>query len=488
MFEWFEKTAPIKTKFACLMWIQFALGSLSVITGKFDAMALTSAWVSTALAAGFFLLSTYVLYTAAQLISRPYVAMVERVEGLANGDTASPIHFTEYGDCVGRMSRAMTKFRDNMVDIEKARVSQQAVVETVSGALKALANNRLDCQIRQPLPDGYEELRRDFNAAVDSLAGAIAAVHRSANSVLSGSSEIRSASDDLAHRNEQQAASLEETAAAMNQVTDGVKETARSAGEVQKSIVEAHHEASEGGAVVARAVEAMAGIERSAQEISQIIGVIDGIAFQTNLLALNAGVEAARAGDAGKGFAVVANEVRALAQRSADAAKDIKGLITTSTVQVGSGVTLVGETGTLLGRIVTRVGDINGLIGDIATNAEQQASSLDMVNSAVGEMDRVTQQNAAMVEQSTAAARSLADEARQLADIVARLGASGGGGISSGSSYSAPRSADFSEPTPFIRPAAARAHAAPPPAAHGNLALKSTGGSWDGGGDDWSEF
>ena len=323
--------------------------------------------------------------------------------------------------------------------------------------------------------------------AVDSLAAAISDVHRSANSVLSGSSEIRSASDDLARRNEQQAASLEETAAAMNQVTDGVKETARSAGEVQKSITEAHEEASEGGAVVARAVEAMAGIERSAQEISQIIGVIDGIAFQTNLLALNAGVEAARAGDAGKGFAVVANEVRALAQRSADAAKDIKALISTSTVQVGSGVTLVGETGTLLGRIVTRVGEINEVIGDIATNADQQASNLDMVNSAVGEMDRVTQKNAAMVEQSTAAARSLADEARQLADIVARFGASGGGGSSfsanPSSGFTAHRPAEMVEPTPFIRPAA-RAQASAPPAVHGNLALKSA----CSGGDDWSEF
>ena len=487
MFEWFEKTAPIKAKFKALMIVQFILGSLSVLSGKLHAMGIADQWLSISLAITFFLLSTAMLFKASRLIIRPYVAMVERVEGLANGDTASPIRFIEYQDCVGRMSRALTKFRDNMVEIENGRAAQQAVVETVSGALKALANNRLDCQIRQPLPEGYEELRRDFNAAVDSLATAIAAVHRSANSVLSGSGEIRSASDDLARRTEQQAASLEETAAAMNQVTDGVKETARSAGEVQKSIVEAHHEASEGGAVVARAVEAMAGIERSAQEISQIIGVIDGIAFQTNLLALNAGVEAARAGDAGKGFAVVANEVRALAQRSADAAKDIKALISTSTVQVGSGVTLVGETGTLLGRIVTRVGEINEVIGDIATNADQQASNLDMVNSAVGEMDRVTQKNAAMVEQSTAAARSLADEARQLADIVARFGASGGGGSSfsanPSSGFTAHRPAEMVEPTPFIRPAA-RAQASAPPAVHGNLALKSA----CSGGDDWSEF
>jgi methyl-accepting chemotaxis protein len=176
--------------------------------------------------------------------------------------------------------------------------------------LKRLAANQLDCQIDQPF-DQFEDLRADFNGAVHSLTGLMLAVRSSANSVLNGASEIRAASDDLSQRNEQQAATLEETAAAMNQVTEGVQQAAHSAIEVQKTITEAHQEATEGGAVVSRAIEAMAAIEHSAHEINQIIGVIDGIAFQTNLLALNAGVEAARAGDAGKGFAVVATEVRA---------------------------------------------------------------------------------------------------------------------------------------------------------------------------------
>lgn len=253
----------------------------------------------------------------------------------------------------------------------------------------------------------------------------------------------------------------------MNQVTSMVRETAKGAAEVNRSIDEAHREASEGGAVVKRAVGAMGAIEKSASEITQIINVIDGIAFQTNLLALNAGVEAARAGDAGKGFAVVANEVRALAQRSADAAKDIKALITTSAEQVGAGVALVGETGTLLDRIVTRVGAISGMITTIAESAETQATNLQQVNGAVGEMDKMTQQNAAMVEESTAAARSLAGEAEALADVVARFKLGG----------EAPARRAVA-PTRLAPKRKARG-----PMVSGNLALKS-----DDGDDDWSEF
>jgi methyl-accepting chemotaxis protein len=212
---------------------------------------------------------------------------------------------------------------------------------------------------------------------------------------------------------------------------------------------------------------AMAGIEQSAQEISQIINVIDSISFQTNLLALNAGVEAARAGDAGKGFAVVANEVRALAQRSADAAKDIKVLITASAQQVSGGVALVGETGTLLETIVGRVGEINERIGEIASSTKNQAVNLQQVNSAVGDMDRMTQQNAAMVEESTAAARSLADEANELSGLVGQFRT----GAQSGSTIAFPA-------------ANARRKSAPAPARRGNLALKAPPPS----GDDWTEF
>ncbi len=222
-------------------------------------------------------------------------------------------------------------------------------------------------------------------------------------------------------RNERQAASLKETAATMNQLTASVNESAARAAQVQTLMAETHEQASEGGSVVRRAVEAMAAIEASAQEIRQIIDVIDGIAFQTNLLALNAGVEAARAGESGKGFAVVASEVRALAQRSAEAAQGIKALIHASNAQVGSGVALVGEIGTLLGEIVSRVGTVNAGIAQITEASATQAANLAQINQAVGDMDRVTQQNAAMVEEATAAAQSLAQEAGELAALVAQF-------------------------------------------------------------------
>jgi methyl-accepting chemotaxis protein len=373
----------------------------------------------------------------------------------------------DYEELRRDFNNAIAASQKSSIEIRNSREAQERVVSELKKGLKKLAGNELDYEIAEPFPGDYEELRRDFNDTLASLSTAMVSVREGAASVLVSASEIRAASDDLAQRNEQQAASLEETAAAMNQITSIVKDTAKSAADVQRTIADAHQEATGGGEVVHRAIAAMAGIEKSAQEISQIINVIDSISFQTNLLALNAGVEAARAGDAGKGFAVVANEVRALAQRSADAAKDIKVLITASTEQVGGGVALVGETGKLLERIVGRVGDINDRIGEIARSTESQAVNLQQVNSAVGDMDRMTQQNAAMVEQSTAAARSLADEANELSGLVGQFRTGGGTGLM------------VSFPT-----SNARRKAVQLPATRGNLALKSA----SPGGDDWSEF
>jgi methyl-accepting chemotaxis protein len=231
--------------------------------------------------------------------------------------------------------------------------------------------------------------------------------------------EIRSAADDLAQRNELQAASLAETAIAMNAVTDSIRDAAASAETARVTIASAQDEAEDSGNVVRAAMAAMAAIATSGDEIGQIVTLIDGIAFQTNLLALNAGVEAARAGDSGKGFAVVANEVRALAQRCANAAQGIKNLVTNNAAQMRDGVTLVDETGKRLEGIVRRVTEINGLMGDIASAATHQARNLEQVNGAVGAMDRMTQQNAAMVEQSSAATRSLAAEFEALNQLVA---------------------------------------------------------------------
>ncbi|WP_309645846.1 methyl-accepting chemotaxis protein [Phenylobacterium sp.] len=303
----------------------------------------------------------------------------------------------------------------------EAERERNLVVEGLAGALKRLAGGDLAYRIERAFPDLYETLRNDFNSAADRLETALSGIVASADVMRNGASEIASAADDLSRRTEQQAASLEETAAALDEITVTVRRTAGGAKSAAEVVLGARGDAQTSGEVVEQAVTAMSEIETSAQEISQIIGVIDEIAFQTNLLALNAGVEAARAGEAGKGFAVVASEVRALAQRSAEAAKEIKALISASTDQVGAGVRLVGQTGEALNRIVARVAEIDSLVAEIAASAQEQAVGLQQVNAAVNQMDQVTQQNAAMVEQSTAASHALAGEAKALAQSVAQF-------------------------------------------------------------------
>jgi methyl-accepting chemotaxis protein len=293
------------------------------------------------------------------------------------------------------------------------------VVNTMSRAMNALAAGDLTHRIGDSMPPEYSKLRLDFNNALERLAGVLAAIQDSSHAISGNVEELSQASDDLSRRTEQQAASLEETAAALDQITATVRKTAEGASEARSAVAAAKADAESSGEVVREAVSAMSGIEASSKQIGNIIGVIDEIAFQTNLLALNAGVEAARAGDAGRGFAVVATEVRALAQRSADAAKEIKTLISASGQQVEAGVKLVGDTGKALGRIVEQVTKLNGLVSDIAASAQEQAAGLNQVNTAVNQMDRVTQQNAAMVEQSTAAVHSLKHEIDGLNRVMA---------------------------------------------------------------------
>ncbi len=302
---------------------------------------------------------------------------------------------------------------------EQARSDERTMVVTSIGdAVASLQRGDLGHKITRRLPDEYGRLCADFNGAMAKLQDTMRHVATSASTIRSGTGEISTASDDLSRRTEQQAASLEETAAALDEITATVRKTAEGSKHARSVVGSARGSAEQSGQVVRQAVEAMSGIERSSREIGQIIGVIDEIAFQTNLLALNAGVEAARAGDAGRGFAVVASEVRALAQRSADAAKEIKALISTSSQQVAQGVTFVGQTGEALGRIVAQVAEIDGIVGEIAASAQEQATALDEVNTAVNQMDQVTQQNAAMVEEATAASQALAQEASELTRLI----------------------------------------------------------------------
>jgi methyl-accepting chemotaxis protein len=308
---------------------------------------------------------------------------------------------------------------------EAETANRETVVEQLGTALKKMAEGDLSVRLNG-LPDAYARVADDFNAMADQMCGVLGSVANSAESVHNGSAEISDATEDLSRRTEQQASALEQTAAAMDQVTGSVHEIAKSTVEAGAAVSDTEREATLGGEVVKQAITAMDGIEKSSSQIANIVTVIDGIAFQTNLLALNAGVEAARAGDAGKGFAVVANEVRALAQRSADAARDIKELIAASSGQVENGVRLVGRTGEMLDHIVVRIGEVRSLVSEISATTESQAANLQQVNKAVREMDKSTQQNAAMVEQSTAAARSLTSEADQLARLVNGFNIAGG--------------------------------------------------------------
>lgn len=336
---------------------------------------------------------------------------------------------------------------------------QGKVIESIGQALTNLASGDLVSPM-PPLPDTYTRIIDDYATALETLRTTMGTVAETAESIRIGSSEIAAASSDLAKRTEHQSAGVEETAAAMEQVTHSVSETASSAAKVETAMTEAQEKATDGGRIAREAVEAMSGIEQGSSQIAKIVNVIDGIAFQTNLLALNAGVEAARAGDAGKGFAVVANEVRALAQRSADAARDIKTLISDSSAQVESGVRLVHRTGDALDGIVSQISDISVLITQIAEAAREQATGVQQVNGVVSEIGRSTQQNAAMVEQSTAASRTLAGEADRLAALVQQF-----------------RIGTAPEARP-ARPVAQRRAPATPPTS-GNLALAD---------DDWRDF
>lgn len=300
--------------------------------------------------------------------------------------------------------------------------SQQAdLVALLETKLARLSDGDLTARIDESLCDTHRQVGRDFNQAVDSLRGAMDQVLDAAGALSGSADEISAASDDLSRRTERQAASIEETAAALDQVTATVSQSAESARLASVAAASARQAGDRSREVMQAAVAAMSGIENSSRSIADIIGVIDEIAFQTNLLALNAGVEAARAGESGRGFAVVASEVRALAQRSADAAKEIKGLISASSHEVGRGVGLVNEASAALNGITHQVAQMDRLASDIAAATQEQALGLQQVNGAVNQMDQVTQQNAAMVEQTTAAAMSLRAEAVQLVGLAGRF-------------------------------------------------------------------
>ncbi len=435
-----------------------------------------------------------------RLLARPIVRLTGVMKALAEGNNAISVPDATREDELGSMSRAVLVFRDAAVAKATADAEQARVVEEVGHALQRLADADLCARI-DGFPASYAKLERDFNLAVERLGAAMNAIRDNAGNIRHATAAIGEATDDLAHRAEQQAASLEETSAAMSEITHAVQAAARDAAAADDLVRKAAGHVGESSEIVQRTVTAIADIERSSQEIAEIISVIDGLSFQTNLLALNAGVEAARAGEAGKGFAVVASEVRALAERSADAARDISRRITATVERVRNGVTLAGETHSSLGRVSESMTQITQLVNGISRNAGEQATSIQQINVAVADMDGVTQSNAAKIEESTAAVRQLGGDTDGLVQQIDRFRVPQDG-------HAAPRAA-MPVAAPRIPPAAPRRAAAPvvplnrparapAPMSHaalplaasaaqprvaGNLAVKL-----DQDDDDWSQF
>ena len=440
------------------------------------------------------LLSIIVGWALSRSISDPTKFMTTVMKRLAGGDTSVEIPDARRADEIGEMARAVQIFKTAALDkvhLEKDREQARAVadaerqsreseramqarlsehiISALATGLERLAAGDLTYRINDPFPSSEaEQLRAHFNNSLKQLQEALVTVADKAQLISSRSIEIGSTTDELARQSEQQASNMEEAVVAIAQITTTVRTTADGAGQVHSVVAGAARDAANAGGIVTRATEAMKLIDQSSREIAQIIGVIDEIAFQTNLLALNAGVEAARAGDAGRGFAVVASEVRALAQRASDAAREIKNLVSASSVEVGKGVELVGETGEALVNIASHVGEINDVIAQIATGAREQSTGLQEINQATAQVDRISQRTVTMIAETTTAIHALSDETAAMMKLISRF------------SLGTMAQQVVQSARPVRQQALAPARR---PVGQGNLALKQ-----DSPDHDWTEF
>ena len=371
---------------------------------------------------------TALAYWTAHSLTRRITALSNSVGGIAKGDLSSLVNEAKTGDEIGEIARALEKFKVELSQgrvavqaRESAAVEQSKVLADLGSALARLAEGELDCQIPDQFPLDYEELRRSFNQTIAALAVIIGSMKRNADMIDADVRKLGEASENLSRRTENQAATLEQTTAAMDEITSSVNQTAGGARDIVETTKKAHDQAKSGEQISIRTMDAMVAIQESAQQIGNIVQLIEDIAFQTNLLALNAGVEAARAGKVGLGFAVVASEVRALSVRSSESAAEIRSLISKSGANVSKGVALVSDMRTAIEDILAGVSQVTERITDIANGAAEQASGLSEINTGIVLLDKVTQENAAMVDESAAFSRALQQKIGDMRSLMAKF-------------------------------------------------------------------
>ncbi len=377
-----------------------------------------------------------IMIAISKMVSNPLMRLTHVVEQIAGGDYESDIPDRGRRDEIGSISGHLGAFRDRLSQEEQAQAEREESEKRKSTLFDHLSTcigqvsggdltPRVDIGYADGLDESYRKVCDDLNELIENFSDVMLTVVGTAESVRASATEISQVADAQSQRSESQASTLEESAAALDELTNSVKSAAEHAAEADNAVAENRRQAEASGEIVRNAIAAMKQIEESSSQITQIIGVIDDIAFQTNLLALNAGVEAARAGESGRGFAVVASEVRALAQRASESAREIKDLISKSGQQVNEGGMLVSETGDALAEIINRIRKVSELVSNIAASMREQSTGLEEINSGINELDKVTQQNAAVIEETSAASQALSKEAERLSGTLDRFRVAG---------------------------------------------------------------